>query len=162
MPGRLVATPSASGSSTGPASAGPGDGQAATEAVTGGALIKSPLPRYPRRARARGLEGEVTVRYDVNERGRVAGIEVLSARPDRLFETSVRRAVRKWRHEPFVLEGRPVTASVTRTFEFGIRGEPVEGSARDDDRCRRVTGSRLCRSRDGYEELGVVVVHNPL
>jgi TonB family protein len=133
----------------------------AAPVTTGGALLRSPPPSYPRRARTRGIEGEVTVRYDVDERGRVESVAILSSAPGRTFDAAVRRAVRKWRHEPFMVEGQPVAASITRTFEFAIRGEALTADASDADGCRRVTGSRLCRSRNAYAELGVVVVLNP-
>jgi TonB family protein len=130
--------------------------------ITGGELIRSPNPGYPRRARLRGVEGQVTVRYGVDLRGRIDGVEVLSADPGETFVAAVRKAVRRWRHEPFLADGEPIAARVTRTFEFAIRKEPLAAGEKPGDGCRRVTGSRLCRSQDAYQELGIVVVHNPL
>ena len=131
--------------------------------LTGGEVTRSPAPNYPRRVRMRGVEGQVTVRYHVETRGRVGEIEVLSAQPAGTFEKAVTKAVRKWRHEPFMAAGQRVARAVTRTFEFGIRREEVvAGKEKDASACRRVTGSRLCRSGDAHEELGVVDVPNPL
>lgn len=131
--------------------------------LAGGEVTRSPAPNYPRRARTRGIEGQVTVRYQVDTGGRTGEIEVLSAEPAGLFEKAVTKAVRKWRHEPFTVAGQRVTQAVTQTFDFGIRREEVaSGNEKNTAACRRVTGSRLCRSGDAYEELGVVVVHNPL
>jgi TonB family protein len=130
--------------------------------ITGGELKRSPNPGYPRRARLNGVEGQVTVRYEVDLRGRVDGLEVLSADPGETFVAAVRKAVRRWRHEPFLADGEPVGARVTRTFEFAIRKEPMAAGEKPGAGCRRVTGSRLCRSKDAYQELGIVVVHNPL
>jgi TonB family protein len=159
-PNGVVSALSQSGA---PSAASPSAGDTAPPApvTTGGTLLRSPPPSYPRRARTRGIEGEVTVRYDVDQRGRVENVSILSSAPGRTFEDAVRRAVRKWRHEPFLVDGRPVAASITRTFEFAIRGEELTADASDADHCRRVTGSRLCRSHNAYAELGVVVVLNP-
>jgi protein TonB len=131
--------------------------------LTGGEVTRSPAPNYPRRARMRGIEGQVTVRCHVDTRGRVGEIEVLSARPAGTFDKAVTKAVRKWRHEPFMAAGQRVAQAVTQTFDFGIRREEVvAGKDENAAACRRVTGSRLCRSGDAYQELGVVVVQNPL
>ena len=134
---------------------------AAAPTVTGGEVKRSPAPGYPRKARLRGVEGQVTVRYAVDTRGRVSDVEVLSARPEGVFDKAVVKAVRKWRHEPFLAEGEKVVGSVTRTFDFGIRREEIDAETQAAA-CRKVTGSRICRSGKGYQELGVVVVHNPL
>jgi TonB family protein len=151
-------TPSAAVRPTSPSPpAQPGLGE-----ITGGELIRSPTPAYPRRARLNGVEGQVTVRYTVDERGRVDELEVLSAEPGKIFQASVLKSVRRWRHEPFLADGEPVGARVTRTFEFAIRKEPLAAGEKPGAGCQRVTGSRICRSKDAYQELGIVVVHNPL
>ena len=137
-------------------------GQSGLGEITGGELKRSPNPGYPRHARLNGVEGQVTVRYEVDLRGRVDGLEVLSADPGETFVAAVRKAVRRWRHEPFLADGEPVGARVTRTFEFAIRREPLAAGEKPGAGCQRVTGSRLCRSKDAYQELGIVVVHNPL
>ena len=164
----VPAAPSSTLASAGTSSAGTfpsatsSPGQSRLGEITGGELKRSPSPGYPRRARLNGVEGQVTVRYDVDLRGRVDGFEVLSADPGETFVAAVRKAVRRWRHEPFLADGEPVGARVTRTFEFAIRKEPLAAGEKPGAGCQRVTGSRLCRSRDAYQELGIVVVHNPL
>ena len=122
------------------------------ELSTDSVSVASSLEPYPVR----------TVRYTVDTRGRVDELEVLSADPGKTFEATVRKAIRRWRHEPYLADGEPVAASVTRTFEFAIRNEPLAAGEKPATGCRRVTGSRLCRSKDAYQELGIVVVHNPL
>ena len=160
-PSTEVAAPAAPSAAVPPTSPSP-PAQPGLGEITGGELIRSPTPAYPRRARLNGVEGQVTVRYTVDERGRVDELEVLSAEPGKIFQASVLKAVRRWRYEPFLDDGEPVGARVTRTFEFAIRKEPLAAGEKPGAGCQRVTGSRICRSKDAYQELGIVVVHNPL
>lgn len=55
---------------------------------------------YPAAARDAGIEGEVTVRYDVTVAGRVARAVVLAAEPPGVFEAAALAAVRSWRFRP--------------------------------------------------------------
>ncbi|MCI0651861.1 MAG: energy transducer TonB [Planctomycetes bacterium] len=80
----------------------------------------NPLPIYPARARRRGLQGAVTVRLTVDERGNVAEISTVAATGSSLFEDAVRHTVRRWRFRPARAGGRPVPAAVTQTFTFRI------------------------------------------
>lgn len=126
--------------------------------ITGGALIKSPAPAYPRRARLKGQRGFVTARYTVDARGRVDDVTIVESTAS-LFERPVKRSLRKWRYEPFLADGEPVKLMLERTFEFDMEGQSMADQERNV-RCAKITGSRLCRSRTGYDDLGVVVVYN--
>lgn len=55
---------------------------------------------YPAAARAAGIEGQVTVRYDVTAAGRVARAVVLAAEPPGVFEAAALATVRSWRFRP--------------------------------------------------------------
>jgi TonB family protein len=126
--------------------------------ITGGALIKSPRPAYPRRARLKGQRGFVTARYTVDAKGRVRDVTVVESTAS-LFERPVKRSLRKWRYEPFLADGEPVKQTLERTFEFDLETGALADRERNV-RCAKVTGSRPCRSRTGYDDLGVVVVYN--
>ena len=76
-----------------------------------------------------------------------------------LFERSVKRTLRRWRYEAFEVDGSPAAVRLERTFEFNLEGHALADRDRNI-RCAKVTGSRLCRSRTGYDDLGVVVVYN--
>jgi TonB family protein len=126
--------------------------------ITGGALIKSPPPAYPRRARLNGQRGFVTARYRVATNGKVEDVSIVDSTSAQ-FERPVKRTLRRWRYEPFLVGGEPVAIKVERTFEFDLEGQAMTERERNV-RCAKVTGSRLCRSRTGYDDLGVVVVYN--
>jgi protein TonB len=75
-------------------------------------------PTYPPQALSRRLEGEVRVRITVDTEGRVADAQVISGIPAGVFDQAAVNAVRKWRFEPVVRDGRPIEASVATTIRF--------------------------------------------
>jgi protein TonB len=75
-------------------------------------------PTYPPQALSRGLEGEVRVRITIDTAGRVADAQVISGTPAGVFDQAAVNAVRKWRFEPVVKDGRPIEASVATTIRF--------------------------------------------
>lgn len=77
-------------------------------------------PVYPYKAREQGIEGAVQVKLLVNADGSVGQVRILDARPEGLFEESVMNAVPKWKFNPGVIEGQPVTAWVVTTLRFTL------------------------------------------
>lgn len=73
-------------------------------------LLAGADPQYPPAARAAGIEGEVTVRYDVTASGRVANAVVLAATPAGVFEEAALAAVSSWRFRPPTTRGQPSAA----------------------------------------------------
>ncbi len=65
---------------------------------------------YPAEARARGIEGSVTVYYDVTVEGAVRNAVVQSATPPGVFDAAALAAVRTWRFNPRIVNGEPVAA----------------------------------------------------
>jgi protein TonB len=80
--------------------------------------IRYVAPVYPAQALARGQSGEVRVRLMLDTEGRVADVEVLSGTPPGVFDKAAVNAVRKWRFEPVLKDGRAIDASVTTTISF--------------------------------------------
>jgi protein TonB len=75
-------------------------------------------PVYPPKALSRGQEGEVRVRITLDTSGRVAAAQVVSATPPDVFDQAAVDAVRKWRFEPVMRNGRPIEASIATTIRF--------------------------------------------
>ncbi len=65
-------------------------------------------PQYPRKAAMRGIEGYVRVKFDVNTAGGVENLQILEARPPRIFDQATKRAVLKWKYQPKLVDGKPV------------------------------------------------------
>ena len=77
-------------------------------------------PIYPMRARRKGLEGWVKVRFIVNEQGRVENIKILESRPGKIFDNSVSHCVSAWRFSPGTVEGMPVKTWVETIIRFDL------------------------------------------
>ena len=78
-------------------------------------------PIYPIRARHRGIEGHVKVRFIVTEEGRVDDIKILESRPENVFDNAVFNCVSAWRFTPGTVEGVPVKTWVETTVRFDLR-----------------------------------------
>lgn len=57
-------------------------------------------PRYPERARHRGVEGFVDLMFDIGPTGKTENIRILSAEPQGLFERASVLALKKWKYKP--------------------------------------------------------------
>lgn len=100
--------------------------------------IWTPLPESPPEAYGTGIAPEVSLRLDVDARGRVADLEIVSIDPttelDGVFEEQVRSTIGGWRYAPARRDGVPTSTilrfTVTfpeRTVERPKRGEiPVD------------------------------------
>ncbi|MDX1706642.1 energy transducer TonB [Pseudidiomarina sp.] len=66
-------------------------------------------PRYPVLLVSRGLEGDVSARYDITESGFVENVEITEY-SDRAFVKTSEDAIKQWRFAPRIVDGKPVTA----------------------------------------------------
>lgn len=83
-------------------------------------LMVAAQPAYPLRAKRPGLEGFVTVRFDVNERGRAHNVAVVES-SNKVFEMAAIRAAEKFRFKPKVVDGRPLPSlGVSYRFRFEL------------------------------------------
>jgi protein TonB len=83
-------------------------------------LVARIPPIYPYRARERGIEGVVQIKILVTSEGTVGQVLILEARPEGIFEESVMKSVPKWKFNPGVIEGQPVTAWVVTNLRFTL------------------------------------------
>jgi len=78
-------------------------------------------PRYPPVAASQGIEGFVTLTFDISELGKPENIAVVDAKPRGVFEKSARRALRKWKYDPKKVNDKAVSQlgqSVTLVFQL--------------------------------------------
>ena len=81
-------------------------------------------PEYPMKARQEGIEGFVKLLIDITEDGTVTNVRIIEAEPRRMFETSAKRAVLRWKYDPLIIDGVPQPdhdISVVLTFDFGAQ-----------------------------------------
>ncbi len=77
-------------------------------------------PEYPYRARRRGVEGSVELRFTVTRDGRVTDIDVVRAQPQHMFEEAAKQAVTRWRFEPAIRNGNAVDVRVQVQLDFKL------------------------------------------
>ena len=77
---------------------------------------KNLWPRYPRRARQRGIEGEILLRIKVNAKGRSSGIEVLKSSGHDILDEAAVDALKDWHFQP----GRRGTKTVEASMDMPV------------------------------------------
>ncbi len=83
-------------------------------------VLGQALPPYPHRARRRGVEGWVKVRFLVTKDGQVRNLTVLQESPTGVFHKTVMRTVPRWRFKPARKDGRSVDVWVEQTINFRL------------------------------------------
>jgi len=78
-------------------------------------------PVYPFRAKAKGIEGWVSVAFTVNKQGLVQDITVLEAEPKTLFNDSVIQCLSAWRFKPGQIGREPVSTRVSTRIRFELK-----------------------------------------
>lgn len=83
-------------------------------------LVNVP-PEYPRRALQRGIQGYVDLIFDITASGQTTNIRVLAAEPADVFERAAIRALGKWKYQPPIEDGRPVSQrNITTRIRFSL------------------------------------------
>lgn len=82
------------------------------------------LPEYPERARAQRLEGYVTMRFTVTETGAVSDPEVIASEPPGYFDRYALRAILKWKYQPQLADGKPVSVVSYARIKFALADAP--------------------------------------
>lgn len=68
-------------------------------------------PKYPPVAAREGINGWVQLRFNIAADGRVTDVRVLAAEPRRVFEQEAIRALKNWKYQPKLENGRAVAQS---------------------------------------------------
>jgi len=89
-----------------------------SQGVSGGRLRRSVQPVYPARALTLGVQGKVVVDATVKEDGTVGGLKVVEGEP--MLAQAVLDAIRQWRYQPFLLNGKPTQTDTRITIWFKL------------------------------------------
>lgn len=82
--------------------------------------VRSPAPRYPRDAQRRGESGTVVLRVHVGADGRPQGIDLIEGSGSRSLDRAAADAVRRWRFDPAMRNGRPVEGVIQVPITFNL------------------------------------------
>ncbi|NKF50451.1 energy transducer TonB [Shewanella sp. WXL01] len=81
-------------------------------------------PVYPISAARQGIEGWVTMSFNVNTSGNVENVVVIEQDESGLFEQSAIEALKKWRYRPKHINGNPVASKdLTVELAFTIKAQ---------------------------------------
>ncbi|PWI34358.1 energy transducer TonB [Vibrio albus] len=79
-------------------------------------------PRYPRRALSRKIEGYVVLSFSIDKTGVPTDIEIVESEPRRIFDREARRALKRWKYQPQMVNGSPVKRAGQKVrLEFRIQ-----------------------------------------
>ncbi|GAA6171416.1 energy transducer TonB [Colwellia sp. KU-HH00111] len=65
-------------------------------------------PKYPINALREGIQGWVTLAFDISEIGQVINVKVLDSQPKRIFDKAAKQALRKWKYRAKSIDGKQV------------------------------------------------------
>jgi len=82
-------------------------------------LIKKVKPKYPKAARAAGIQGSVVLQIVVDSNGKVKNLKPVSGDPS-LTPAAV-DAVKKWKYRPYVLNGQRVEMETQVVVAFKLK-----------------------------------------
>lgn len=84
------------------------------------AALDKPRPTYPPAAFRAGEEGTVVVRVDVDASGNPTSASVETSSRSRDLDRAAVEAVKKWRFEPAIKDGKPVASAANVPVEFKL------------------------------------------
>jgi len=75
-------------------------------------------PRYPAPAKRRGEQGEVRLRVELDEFGRIDRVTIVSSSGSPRLDEAARTAIQSWRCRPAQHDGQPVRAVALQSLAF--------------------------------------------
>src|ERR1022692_2180794 len=89
-----------------------------SQGVSRGLLVKKPQPTYPVEAMHMHIEGAVQLSASITKNGDIAAVKILSGDPQ-LARAAV-DAVKRWKYQPYLLNGEPVEIQTQITVNFKL------------------------------------------
>lgn len=96
----------------------PAISDSALQGISGGRLLHRVSPIYPAQAQNLRLEGRVVLSATVSENGSISDMKVVEGAP--VLVQSAVEAVKHWRYQPFLLDGKPIPRQMTITVDFKL------------------------------------------
>jgi TonB family protein len=81
-------------------------------------LLAAPMPAYPKLASLTRMQGNVIMQAIISKDGTVESVHVLKGH--RLLRSAATTAVRAWRYQPYLVNGRPVEVATIVSVDFTL------------------------------------------
>ena len=110
-----------------------------TEGIKGGTILTASLggnenmqavpkvrinPRYPRIAATEGIEGYVTLTFDITAIGTTENINIVDAKPRNVFNRAAKKALAKWKYQPKVKNNKAIPQNGQKiTLQFNLEDQ---------------------------------------
>jgi periplasmic protein TonB len=82
--------------------------------------LKPNRPEFPAALKAQGIEGDVTVRVDIDAGGKVTSVTIVRGSGYPAFDDAAKRAAASERFAPAIRDGKPVPFSLSYSYRFRI------------------------------------------
>jgi TonB family protein len=82
-------------------------------------IIKKVEPVYPEAARKAGVEGTILLEAKTDGQGDVVAVRVLKSIPE--LDQAASDALKQWKYEPYIVDGKPVGLVFTVTIRFALK-----------------------------------------
>jgi TonB family protein len=89
-----------------------------SQGISGGRLLRRVTPVYPDQAQTQRVQGRVVLEAMVLEDGTVGNLRIVQGQP--MLAQAAVDAVKTWRYQPFVLDGKPIQRETTITIDFKL------------------------------------------
>jgi periplasmic protein TonB len=89
-----------------------------SQGVSQGLLITKVQPKYPKKARKKGIQGTVVLHALISKAGDIATVELVSGDP--LLAPAAIDAVKQWKYKPYLLQGKPVDVDTQIVVNFTL------------------------------------------
>ena len=89
-----------------------------SQGVSQGLVIKKVQPQYPQTAQQMRIQGAVQLEASISKAGDITNLKVLSGDP--ILARAAADAVRKWKYNPYFLNGEPVEIQTVVTVNFKL------------------------------------------
>lgn len=93
-------------------------------------IIKAPEPAYPMAAAKKSLQGKVWIQLLISETGDVKSADIISGDPD--LARAAQEAMKKWKFEPYIHNGKPVQVKTKMPFDFAFKNNVVDAKVPAD------------------------------
>jgi protein TonB len=82
--------------------------------------LKPNRPEFPAALKAQGIEGDVTVRVDIDSGGKVTNVTIVRGSGYPAFDDAAKRAAANEQFAPAIRDGKPVSFSLSYSYRFRI------------------------------------------